>query len=80
MLRVLQIKLKGIPFLNLNSSFFWHMASEGYKLDMQTTLSQCMTGGLGNVQMLHAGGLSLFFFFFLNDARLLDKKSQVQEC
>lgn len=41
-----------ISFMNLNSVFFWHMESERYKRDLQTSLSQCMTGGLGNVQML----------------------------
>lgn len=47
-----RIREEIISFVNLNSMFFWHMESERYKLDLQTGLSQCMTGGLGNVQML----------------------------
>lgn len=47
-----RIREEIISFVNLNSMFFWHMESERYKLDLQTGLSQCMSGGLGNVQML----------------------------
>lgn len=40
MSRVSQVKLKGIFFLNFPSSgIFWHVESEGCRLDPQTTVT-----------------------------------------